>query len=242
MSLSAANVIQAKSDHLTDTIAPVALDDPEGTKAGSTVIIEISGGGAPIMDGGMAGVIPDGFELDALGLVSAGARYLHVLRKRDVAAGEGILGSTSWDIAYVAAQNWGWRVTEWDRGLEPVSPLEAVAYGSDGGTGPTSLSTGTAPAGGNTGRSDLVALAWHYWSRSSNTAATGIWSGHTNSFTVRDTLRWTSGMTESESSWSWLFSPAAGQFETTATINLSPRVAADLYVALMVVYAATTYA
>lgn len=236
MPLSAANVIQAKTDKLSASTAPVVLD--AGTRAGSTVTVEIYADSVPIMDGGIGGRIPDGFEFDASS-VSAGSPDLHVFRKRNVAAGEGVAGSTPWNFTYITALNWIWRVTEWDTGLEPVYPLEARSHNTATGTSPTTLSTGTTP---QTSRGDLVCLAWHQWVRNANTAQSMTWSGHTNGFTERDAVRWTMGTSEYGISWSWLFAEAAGQFETTATINLATRAAADLYFALLVVYAATTYA
>lgn len=237
MPLSSANALQAKTGNVTATTAPVVLD--AGTQAGSTVMVELAAGGVPLMDGGLQGRIPNGFEFDGV-MTNAGLRYLHIFRKRDVAAGEGVAGSTSWDFSYVAATPWTWRVTEWDRGLEPIFPLEApVVSGFASGTAPTSLSTGTTQ---QTSRSDVVCLAWHYWDGNSQPTATMNWSGHTNGFTERDELRWTSGAFEIGSSWSWLFSQTTGPFECTATINKNPRDASDNFVAMLVVYAATTYA
>jgi hypothetical protein len=238
MALSAANILQAKTGNIDATTAQVALD--AGTQAGSTVTVEISLGGMSMMDGGMGGAIPAGFEFDGFSDAD-GIHYLHMFRKRNVAAGEGVAGSTTWDFSSVGPFPWTWRVTEWDAELEPVYPLEAISSNFATGTSPTSLSTGTAPASGNTSRSDLVCLAWHLWHRSAATAQSMTWSGHTNSFTVRDSLRWSTTSVEFGSCWSILFAAAAGAFETTATINLTTRNAGDVYVALLVVYAATTY-
>ena len=232
MALSAANVIQAKTGSASAGTAPVALD--AGTQAGSTVTVEISTNAVPIMDSGLPGHVPAGFEFDAYSNAS-GAHYLHAFHKCAVAAGEGVAGSTSWDFSFSPTTNWSWRATEWDTALDPVSPLETATSSFDTGTAPAGLSTGTTT---QTGRADLVCLAWHEWVRSSNTAQSMTWSGHTNGFAIRDSLRWTGGTAEFGDCWSWAFPGAAGAFETTATINLATRAVNDVYVALLVVYAA----
>lgn len=233
MALSSANALQAKTGTAgANTTAQVVLDN--GTTAGSTVTIEIAAGGVPIMDGGLNTGVPAGFEFDAVSQAS-GARYLHAFHKCNVAAGEGVSGSTSWDFTFSSATNWHWRVTEWDTALDAVDPLEIWSTNFDTGTSPTTLSTGTTT---QTGRADTVSLAWHNWHRGTNTAQSMTWTGHTNSFTVRDDLRWTSGTTEFGVCWSWAFNSSVGQMETTATINLGTRNAADIYQALLVVYAA----
>jgi hypothetical protein len=227
--LSAGNAIQAKTGSLAaGNPASVALDDP--CREASTVTIEIHGGGAPISS---VGTPPDGWSMDANSIDTNAINVLMVFRKPNVAAGE-----QSWVFGYISANNWAWRVTEWDAELEPVSPLDAATAFADSGTGPATLSTGTT---GTTGRGGVVCLAWHHWQRSSNTAQTMTFSGHTNGFTIRDELRFTAGTAEFAECWSWAFSEPAGSFETTATINLTTRSAVDLYVAQMVVYAATTY-
>lgn len=233
MPLSAANVIQAKTGSVTSATAPVALD--VGTQAGSTVTVEIMAGGVPIMDGG-AGGIPAGFDFDAYSDAS-GAHYLHAFHKTDVAAGEGVAGSTSWDFTYVVATSWMWRVTEWDAALDPIGPLEVTVSNFATGTTPTALSTGATSV---TGRTDLVCLAWHHWFRNANTAESMTWSNHTNGFTVRDSLRWTAGAAEFAGSWSWLFDTSTGPFECVADINLTTRSVNDIYIGMLVVYAAAT--
>jgi hypothetical protein len=237
MTLSAANVIQAKTGVNASSVAPEVVLDA-GTQDGSTVTIELYAGGVPFTDSGLGGRVPDGFETDVIGVSAAGAKLAYVFRKRNVAAGEGVAGSTGWIFGYLAPNYWSWRVTEWDTSLEPVFPLEAFSFGTDQGTSPTSLSTGTTPT---TSRSDLVCLAWHQWTRPSTTAQSMTFSGHTNGFTVRDQNRWSGTNKEVNDCWSWLFSASAAAFETTATINLTTRDTQDLYVALLVVYAATTY-
>jgi hypothetical protein len=230
MTLSSANAVQAKTGSLVaGNPATVALDNP--TAEDSTVTIEIHGGGAPISS---VGTPPDGWELDANSVDTNDINLLLAFRKRYVTGGE-----QSWDFGYISANNWAWRVTEWNADLEPVSPLEATTAFATSGTSPTTLSTGST---WTTSRTDLVCLAWHHWQRSSNTAQSMTFSGHTNGFTIRDALRFTAGTAEFAECWSWAFASSAGSFETTATINLTTRDAADLYVAQMVVYAATTYA
>lgn len=229
MPLSPVSALQAKTGHLDGDPASVALDNP--CQEGSTVTVEISAGGLGIMDAGMDAHVPAGFAYAGGSLIN-GISYLHMFRKPGVAAGE-----QSWDFSVGFAAVWTWRVTEWDTALELVSPLDAISSDWAQGTAPTTLSTGNAPETGNTGRSDLVCLAWHYWQRPSTTAQAMTWTGHTNSFTVRDDLRW-STTSEIGSCWSWLFPGAAGQFETTATINLTTRDVQDGYAALLVVYAA----
>jgi hypothetical protein len=235
MALSAANAVQAKTGSVTATTADIALDDP--TQEGSTVTVEVTASSIPLMAAGMAGSVPDGFLFDACSILTPSRPQL-VFRKPGLTGGE-----QSWTFSTAPTTAiWMWRVTEWDTGLEPVSPLEAVSYGTASGTGVTSLSTGTAPPGGsNTGRGGLVCLAWHHWERQSNTAQAFDWSDHTNGFTERDEQRWTVGAQESDDCWSWLFSDVAGQFSCTATVNLTTRSAIDNYAALLVVYAATTY-
>jgi hypothetical protein len=236
MTLSAANALQAKTGNVVANTASVVLD--AGTQAGSTVVVEISSTGNAITDGAVEGVIPDGFELDAIGLIT-GFKYNWVFRKRDVAAGEGVAGSTAWDFTYTPVTSlWQWRVTEWDQGLEPVSPLERVSHAEASGTSVTSLSTGTT---GTTDRAEAVALAWHFWANQISNAATFSWSGHTNGFTERDQQVVTPGSAKMCSSWSWKFDTAAS-FETTATVNTTAPHASDVFSALLVVYAATTYA
>jgi hypothetical protein len=229
MALSAANAVQAKTGHVQANSAPVALDNPTGD--GNTVTIEIAAGGVPFMDGGMAGRVPDGWAFDACSMTNA-SRIPHVFRKQVFG------GESSWSFDYLGPCAWHWRVTEWDQALEPVSPLDGFASNFDLGTGVTTLSTGTTST---TGRSDVVCLAWHQWQRATNTAQAMTFSGHTNGFTVRDELRYTEGTAEFAPCWSWAFGAGPGPFESTATVNLATRDAADIYVGLVVVYAATTY-
>lgn len=232
MPLSADDVTQAKTGSATaNTTAAVVLDT--GTQEGSTVIIEISAGGIPLTDPISGTTIPAGFEYDANSFTDT-VKYCFVFRKSNVAAGEGVSGSTSWDFVYTAPINWHWRVTEWDTALDPVSPLESFVSNWDLGTSPTSLSTGTTL----TNRAETVSLTWHMWTRPTNTAQSFDWSGHTNGFTERDELRITQGGNEFDSCWAWCFNSVAGAVETTATINLTTRNSSDIYTALLVVYAA----
>ena len=235
MALSAANVVQAKTGTVTADPAPVTLD--AGTTVGNTVTVEISLGGLPIMDGGMSGKIPAGFEYDACS-IAGGGRYQHVFRKRDVADGEGVAGSTSWDFSIGVSTPWLWRVTEWDTGLEPMSPMDAPpVYNSATGTSPTTLSTGTIAQGS---RNNIVALCWHLASVPS--ATSHDWTGHTGGFTERDDIFFSSGASRLGSCWSWAFSDTPTTFECTATINADARSASDIFAGLLVVYAATIYA
>lgn len=239
MALSAANVLQAKTATITTatTAGAVSLDDPAGTQDGSTVTIELFASGNPFTTEGLGGVVPDGFETDGETLLGGSQPYLWMFRKRDVTAGEGVAGSTSWDFTASAAVWWSWRVTEWDRGLEPVYPLERVSGNWVSGTGITTVSTG---ATGTTDRTDTVGLCWHHWQRSTATGQTFDWSGHTNGFTERDELRWTNGPgnLEVDDCWSWAFASTPTAHECTATVNLTTRDAQDQYMALLVVYAA----
>jgi len=229
--LTAANAVQAKTDSLVaGNPAVVALDN--STLEGSTVTVELMTGGAPLT---LLGTLPAGFELDANSVDSNGINVCHMFRKREVTGGE-----NSWNFSYISANNWSWRVTEWNVALEVMSPLEAVTAFATSGTGPTTVSTGTTQT---TGRADLVCLAWHHWQRSSNTAQAMTFSGHTDTtadFSIRDELRFTAGTAEFAECWSWAFSDIPGAFETTATINLTTRSAVDLYIAQLVVYAAAT--
>jgi hypothetical protein len=228
--LTAANAVQAKTGSLVaGNPAVVALDDP--TQEGNTVTIELHGGGAPITQ---LGTFPVGWELDANSRDTNTINLLHVFRKRQVTGGE-----QSWNFGYISANNWAWRVTEWDAELEPMSPLEGITAFATSGTGPATLSTGTTQTASRPG---LVCLAWHHWQRAAATAQAMTFSGHTNGFTIRDELRFTAGVgAEFAECWSWAFSDVPDAFETTATINLTTRSAVDLYVAQMVVYAAITY-
>lgn len=229
MALSAANVIQAKTGSATGVAtASVALDNP--CVDGSTVTIELCAGGISIMDTGYAGRVPDGFEFDG-DSEALGARYLHAFRKPGVTAGE-----QSWDFAYAVAANWYWRVTEWDQGFEVVSPLDAFTSNFATGTGVTSLSTGTTPTNG---RADTVALGWHLWQFNANDPSQSVvWSNYTNGFTERDQLRGSQGTADFASAWSWKFNTSTDAFESTASVaNANPN-AGDIYVAMLVVYAA----
>jgi hypothetical protein len=234
VSLSAANVVQAKTGSVTADPASVSLDAP--TTEGSTVIVEISLGGLPIMDGGMTGDVPAGFCYDACSINGA-SRYQHVFRLPNVAAGEGEAGVTPWDFSIAVATPWIWRVTEWDRELDPVFPLETATSSGQTGSGPTTQSTGTTTENGRS--RDLVALAWHIASVPS--ATSGSWGSHTNSFTERDDQFLSSGATRLASSWSWAFAAGPTTFETTATLTASARGVSDVLTGLVVVYAATTY-
>lgn len=236
--LSAANVVQAKTDKLRGDPAPIALDSP--CQEGNTVTVEVMAGLSALMDGGMEGHIPAGFNYDG-GTVdlSAGSRYMMVFRKPGVAAGE-----QSWNFTAGFTSDWHWRVTEWDQALELVSPLEVpIATALASGTAPTSLSTGNAPEIGTTSRASGVCLGWHLLKRLSTATGTVSWSGHTNGFSVRDALDWqpVGSAQHLISSWSWLFSDTASQYECTATLNRSVPDASDVLVSLLVVYAATTY-
>lgn len=227
--LTAANVVQARTGSVAaNTSCEVWL--PAGTQAGSTVTVELIGPSSwPTQ--------PDGWEMDATS--TTGGRTW-VLRKRAVAAGEGVQGSTSWIWTYVAGVDWFYRVTEWDTALEPVSPLEAFAFNETSGSAVTTLSTGTSAT---TSRPNVVALAMHWWQMAlGNSAQTFDWTGHTNGFTERDEGRFTSPNNEAAVSWSWAFATTTGAFECTATANTTPKQAGDAYRALLVVYAATTFA
>lgn len=221
VTLSAASVIQAKTVTLaSNQINEVYLDNP--TTAGSTVTVEMVGPSVyPFM--------PDGWEYDA----NDGGR-MWTFRRSQVAAGEGVQGSTgwTWDTSPVPFF-WLWRATEWGADLDPVSPFESWATNTVTGI-VTDVSTGTAWA---TSRPNVVALASHYWSNTTGQAFN--WSGHTNGFTERDQVTLISGTGYDVVSWSWLFAQATGTFECTATPNTTPQEAADLYRALVVVYAAT---
>jgi hypothetical protein len=236
MALSPANVIQQKTGSAVAATAAVALD--AGTRQGSTVTVEIWCGGVPITNQGLQGRVPDGFETDAYGVDSNSNPILYVFRKRGVAAGEGVAGATSWDFTYIASTIWCWRVTEWDTGLEPVFPLEAVASNFATGTGATAVATGTTP---QTSRANTVCLAWHHWQRVNAGVPTFSWSAYDSGFVERDQLRGASGTTEYCSAWSWLFNTTVGQYSCTATNTVTPsRSTSDVYFALLVVYAATT--
>jgi hypothetical protein len=218
--LSAANAIQAKTGQQANSAtATVTLDNP--TSPGGTVTVELWG---PIVWPGM----PDGWEYDA-SVFSTG--LLWVFR---YSGGPG--GETSWQWTLGFATNWFWRVTEWDTALDPVSPLETFANNTASGTGVTTVSTGTTPT---TTRAEVVCLATHVWNRGSNTAQTFNWDSYTNGFVERDELRVTMGLSEFDVAWSWLFADTAGTFETTATVNTTPRNAGDTYYSLILVYAAT---
>lgn len=242
MPLSAANAIQAKTGQITSPAggpAQVVLDG--GTTAGSTVTLELSSNAVSFTDGAFGTRVPNGWELDAVAPGVGGIKNLWVFRKREVAAEEGVAGSTSWDFdAGGLALIWSWRVTEWDLGLEPISPLEAVAANSDGGAAVTSLSTGTSTS---TSRSDLVLLTFHYWTQINGTNPTFSFSSYTpSSFVKRDELFWVSGSNYYDSAWGWRFVNAAGAYECTANITNSSPQAGDAFSALLVGYAATTYA
>lgn len=240
--ITAANVIQAKtgSTGTGTTSAPEVVLDA-GTQAGSTVTIELWAFNTPFTVEGLEGRVPDGFETDAMSVDPNGNAQLYVFRKRDVAAGEGVAGSTPWVFGYLSAIGWCWRVTEWDTGLDPVFPLEIAVSNWASGTGATTVSTGTTTSNG---RADTVCLAWHFWSNGVGDGAgvTVSWGSHTNGFTERDELRGVVGSSDYCASWSWAFNTATAQFETTATNTISSRHATDNFWALLVVYAATTYA
>jgi hypothetical protein len=237
--LSSANVVQAKTGSAVDVAAAeIVLDS--GTQAGSTVTIELWAGGVPFTDGGLSGVVPAGFETDAVATVGSPAtKFLYVFRKRDTAAGEGVAGSTSWDFAFLANNFWVWRATEWDTGLEPAFPMEAaVANWVD--NAPATMSTGTPPT---TSRANTVGLACHFWLRPSGNGTQATWSSWTNGFTERDQFRADLGAVSPVGvafAWSWLFATATGTFETTASRDIG--VTTDDEAAMLVVYAATTYA
>jgi len=221
--LSAANAIQAKTGSSSNTTsATVALDNP--TTPGGTVTVELFG---PIAWPGM----PDGWEYDA-STFSTGLAWMF-----RYSGGPG--GETSWTWTLGFAVNWVWRVTEWDVGLDPISPLETWTANTASGVGVTTVSTGTTPT---TTRAETVALAWHLWNWGGVSAQSFDWSAHTNGFVERDELRVTfpAGTgAEMDSCWSWAFSDTAGTFECTATTNTTPRHAGDTFYSLIVVYAAT---
>jgi len=139
----------------------------------------------------------------------------------------------------VTTNVWAWRVTEWDTALEPVFPLEqAVTNWVDGA--PATLSTGTTPT---TNRANVVCLACHLWYRVSGNGTQATWSSHTNDFVERSQFRGDLGAVAPVGvalSWSWKFATATGTFETTASRDLGT--ASDEEVAMLAVYAATTYA
>lgn len=223
MPLSAGNVIQAKTANAVNqqTIS-VTLDNP--TTPGGTVTVEMLG---PAVYPSM----PAGWDFDGLVPSSAPVQWTF-----HYCGGPG--GETSWSWTYVAATHWLWRVTEWDVGLDPVSPLEVWAEGDNlGGTGVTTVSSGTTPA---TNRGDVVALAMHSWFSNRTSAQAFNWDSYTNGFTERDELRVTMSPTEYDTAWSWKFGTTPGAtYETTATVNTTPRDALDTYRAHVVVYAAT---
>ena len=237
-SLGPENAIQSKTGWAdANTAAAVSLDS--GTRAGSTVTVEIWCGSVPITQGGLSGRVPAGFETDACAVDNVNTPQLYVFRKRNVAAGEGVSGSTSWDFGYVAANNWYWRATEWDTNLEPVGPLEARSGNFGTGTWITSLSTGSTPT---TSRAPTVCLAFFHWHRAGGGAPTVSWTSYDNGFTERDQIRRASGTTEYCAAWAWAFQAATGAFSCTGSNSISARAAGDIFYAMLVVYAATTYA
>jgi hypothetical protein len=226
--LSAANAVQAKTGSTTNNaVNEVYLDAP--TAEGNTVTVELFGPNS--YPGGPGATV--GWEYDAND--GAGGRCW-VFRRSGVAAGEGVQGSTAWTWDSTPVPfNWLWRATEWDQGLEPVSPLEAWASNLVTGVQAT-VSTGTTPP---TNRAEVVALAMHHWQMAAgNSAQTFDWDAHTNGFVERDELRFTATNTEQDICWSWLFASATGTFECTATANTTPKNVGDAYRGLIVVYAA----
>jgi len=226
MPFSAANVIQAKtgSAENIDT-ATVTLDNP--TREGSTVTVELSAAGINLFE---SGTVPANWEYDG----ASASFMLQAYRRPGIPAGE-----SSWDFSYIVVTHWLWRVTEWDVGLDPISPLSGSGANVATGTGVTTFSSGTSTA---TDRVPNVALATHLWSYVSGPSAQSFdWSGHTNGFTERDELRvsYASSGRENDACWSWLFNDTGGSYETTATVNTTPRHANDTYHSLIVVYAAT---
>jgi hypothetical protein len=222
--LSAANVIQAKTDWSTvaSTSIPVDLDAP--TTGGGTVTVEMYG--PPLWPGQ-----PDGWEYD----VMAGQRIWY-FRRSNVPAGE-----STWTWTSVSPVTAMWRVTEWDAGLDPVSPLEAANGTSTGGAGVTTLSTGTGVPNPNS-RAETVALAMHCWTFSQpggDPTRVVTFTGHTNSFTVRDTARLSPTNQDLAACWSWVFDDTVGSFETTATVGNNAPDASDVYYAAVAAYAAT---
>jgi hypothetical protein len=219
--LSAANVIQAKTDSASNANpVDVVLDNP--TTEGSTVTLEMWG---PAAWPGMPS--QPGWE---------GAQ-LWAFRRSDVAAGEGVAGSTPWTVTYFTATNWMWRVTEWDRGLEPVSPFERAASNGVAGATSTLSTTTTSP---DTNRAETVCLATHLWfTTGSDPTKHFAWTGHTGGFTERDQLRASFASSEACASWSWRFNSATGVYECTATEDTVTG-GGDSNHALLVVYAATT--
>lgn len=235
--LTAANLLQSKvgTRNVAATPDTAAIGFDAGCQQDSTVIILLADpGGGGMMSGGMGGSVPDGFEYDGGVATTANLINIYAFRQRYVTAGQ-----QSWNFTKVPP-NWFWWATEWDLGLEPVSPLEALAGNSASGTAPTSVSTGTTPT---TSRANVVAMAIHHWTRTSATGATFDWSGHTNGFVEQDQVRWTMDSGGGAcGSVSMAYATATGAFECSATINLTPRDASDVYFAMVAVYAATTYA
>jgi hypothetical protein len=217
--LSAANAIQeVTGTQAASTTAAVTL--PAATQPGGTVTVELYG---PISWPGM----PAGWEFDATAGSQAWMfRY---------SGGPG--GETSWTFSFLAPVDWIWRVTEWDATLDPVSPLDATpGTNTDGGSGVTTLSTGTT---GTTVRAETVALGMHLWRFAPAQARTVSFGSHTGGFTERDETRWSTGAAEIDASWSWLFNSGTGTFECTATVSNSAPNASDTYYAMCVTYAAT---
>lgn len=231
MPLSAADAIQAKTGTAQAATAAVVLD--AGTTEGSTVTVEMLAGFTPITDGGMTGRVPDGFEVDAISTGTAN-KIIWVFRKSNVAAGEGVAGSTSWDFAYLAAIAWTWRVTEWDVELEPVSPVEATASFSQASPAPSPHTSGTTVT---SNRGDVMALAQHLWWRIPSAGEAISWGSYTNGFTLRDQVTWTASTTRICHAWSWAFSSSAASFETSPAISGVTPGANDTACAMVAVYA-----
>lgn len=225
MALSAANVIQAKTDFADATTTPTITLDA-ATSPGGTLTVEVFG---PSTWADM----PDGWVNDFAGGSSRG----WVFRYPTGAGGE--TSFSGW--VYIAAVDWLWRITEWDVGLDPVSALEGGAVGSSTSGVISTFSTGTTPA---VVRDDVVALCAMYWSKAPGASAQSFDFGSwTNSFTERDDFRHSVAASTSEydAGFAWKFeSPAAGAtYSTTATITTTPQNVNDTYRSTLVPYAAS---
>lgn len=166
MPLSDADFVHENSGAVTTagTSHVVSLAGADSTVAGNTVLV--------FMKTGASGATPPaGFVVDK----DAGT-LLVVFRKSDVAAGEGLAGSTPWTFTTAGNTTSEWYVVELSN-VDPVEPLDASVTATGGPSNGGTLSTGTTLL--NAGLHTAVFAAF---GATKVGASTESWSGYTNGF------------------------------------------------------------
>lgn len=164
MSLTEDNIVQTNSGATTSAATSVNVSLPSGTTAGNTVVVVI---------GCTTGAItaPAGF------VAGKSQNEVNLFYKSEVAAGEGVSGSTHWTFTTIGSVTYAWVADEWTN-IDSVEPVDGSAGTSSSISNDATLSTGTSAQSAG-----LSTVAYGAWLSAKPSTDTHSWAGYTNSFT-----------------------------------------------------------